>query len=46
MDTKITLYDKRFRTFIPNSEIESAIDKVAERLNADFRDRGEIPVIL
>ena len=46
MDKKIHLYDKTFRTFIPNAEIESAIDKVAERLNADFKDSGEIPVIL
>ncbi len=46
MDTKITLYDKTFRTFIPNDEIEKAIDKVADRLNADFRNSREIPVIL
>lgn len=46
MDTKIKLYDKTFRTFIPNDEIEKAIDKVADRLNADFRNSREIPVIL
>lgn len=46
MDTKITLYDKTFRTFIPNDEIEKAIDKVADRLNADFRNSREIPVII
>lgn len=46
MDTKITLYDKTFRTFIPNDEIEKAIDKVADRLNADFRNNRETPVII
>lgn len=46
MDTKITLYDKTFRTFIPNDEIEKAIDKVADRLNADFRNSRETPVII
>ena len=46
MDTKITLYDKTFRTFIPNDEIEKAIDKVSDRLNADFRNSRETPVII
>ena len=46
MDTKITLYDKTFRTFIPNDEIEKAIDKAADRLNADFRNSRETPVII
>ena len=33
---KITLHDKTFRRFIPNEEIEKAIDSVAERLNKDY----------
>ena len=33
---KITLFDKSFRTFIPNEQIEEAIDKVADKINADF----------
>lgn len=43
---RIRLFDKTFRTFIPNSEIEKAIDKVAEKINADFRDCTDIPVLL
>mgnify|MGYP002625051117 CR=1 FL=1 len=35
---KITLHDKTFRLFIPNEEIEKAIDAVAERLNKDYAD--------
>lgn len=43
---KITLKDKTFRTFIPNEKIEEAIGKVSEKLNADYKECGEIPVIL
>lgn len=43
---KITLKDKTFRTFIPNEKIEEAICKVSEKLNADYKECGEIPVIL
>lgn len=44
---KITLHDKTFRLFIPNNEIEKAIDAVAERLNKDYADStDEDPVIL
>lgn len=43
---RITLYDKTFRPYIPHSEIIKAIDAVAARINADFRDREGIPVIL
>ena len=43
---KINLYDKTFRTFIPNEKIEEAIDKVAEKLNADYRDSDGIPVVI
>lgn len=43
---KITLKDKTFRTFIPNKKIEEAICKVSEKLNADYKECGEIPVIL
>ncbi len=35
---KITLHDKTFRLYIPNEEIEKAIDAVAERLNRDYAD--------
>lgn len=45
--SKITLHDKTFRLFIPNEDLEKAIDVVAERLNEDFKDAtDEDPVIL
>lgn len=43
---KITLFDKTFRTFIPNEELEAAIDVVAEKINADNSGCTDIPVIL
>lgn len=43
---KINLFDKTFRPFIPNEELERAIDKVAEKINADYRDCTEPPVLL
>ena len=43
---EITLFDKTFKTFIPHEKIEQAIDKVAEKLNQDFKDCEDIPVIL
>lgn len=43
--SKITLFDKTFRPFIPNEELEKAIDKVADHINADFSDSKE-PVVL
>lgn len=42
----ITLYDKTFRPFIPQAEIEKAIDNVAERVNADFAGCTDVPVLL
>lgn len=46
MNDKINVSDKTFRKFLKNEEIEKAIDGVAERLNADFKDSKEIPVFL
>ena len=43
---KITLFDKSFRTFIPNEQIEEAIDKVADKINADFAGSNDVPVLL
>ena len=44
---KITLHDKTFRLFIPNEEIEKAIDAVALQLNKDYEDcTDEDPAIL
>lgn len=43
---KITLKDKTFRTMIPYEEIISAIDNVAEKINADFEGCEDEPVLL
>lgn len=43
---RITLFDKTFRQFISNDEIEKAIDKVAEKINADYSGFTEPPVLL
>lgn len=46
MEEKLQLLDKTFRPFIPHERIIKAIDDVASRLNADFRDCEDVPVIL
>ena len=43
---KITLKDKTFRTFIPYDKISDAIDKVADKINADFRGCEDFPILL
>jgi len=43
---KILLHEKTFTPYIDNARIEAAIDGVAERLNADFADAKEPPVLL
>lgn len=43
---KITLKDKTFRIMLPYEQISEAIDKVAEKLNKDFADSTEPPVLL
>ena len=43
---KITLKDKTFKTFIPFEKISTAIDNVAEKINADFRGCTDVPVLL
>ncbi|MBR4974629.1 MAG: hypoxanthine phosphoribosyltransferase, partial [Bacteroidales bacterium] len=42
---RIQLHDKYFKPFIPNSRIEEAIDKVAEKLNNDYSNE-DTPVFL
>lgn len=46
MKNVITLHDKSFVPFIPEKEIEAAIDGVAEKINRDFADSVEPPVLL
>ena len=43
---KVKLYDKTFRTFIPNDRIMSAIDDVAVKINHDFEGCEDVPVLL
>lgn len=43
---KVTLFDKTFRTFIPNAEIEKAIDRIADKINKDYRGCTDVPVLL
>ncbi len=42
----VKLYDKTFKPFIPYEKIEQAIDALAERINADFADSEDAPVLL
>ena len=47
MENKIHLHDKSFKLFIPNAQIEEAIDAVAARLNRDYADATDTdPVVL
>lgn len=47
MDNKIHLHDKSFKLFIPNQDIEAAIDAVAAQLNRDYADASDQdPVVL
>ena len=46
MDRKIKLHDKYFKPFISNAEMEEAIDRLAKRVNADFRDSDDVPIFL
>lgn len=43
---KIVLHGRSFRPYIPNETIERAIDRVAEQLNADYKDAEDIPILL
>ena len=43
---KITLGDKSFVPYIDYATISKAIDDVAARINADFKDSAEEPVLL
>jgi len=42
----IKLHGKTFRKFLSNEQIESAIDSVADKINADFSGTGDIPMFL
>ena len=44
--SNIRLHDKSFRPFIDYKKIEEAIDNVAARINEDFKDSEDVPVLL
>lgn len=43
---KVTLKDKTFKKLISYEKIASAIDAVAEKINADFQGCTDVPVLL
>lgn len=43
---RIRIHDKTFKTFIPNERIMKAIDDVASKMNEDFKDCKEPPILL
>lgn len=46
MKERITLKDKSFVPYIPYEKLEKAFDEVAAKINADFKDTKEIPILL
>lgn len=45
MKNVIQLHDKTFRVMIPAAQIDSAVAAVAERINADYRDK-QLPLFI
>jgi len=43
---KVKLHDKTFRLYLENRQIEEMIDKVAEKLNADYAGKKDVPMFL
>lgn len=43
---KIRLFDKTFKPYLTYEEVSKAIDKVAEKINSDFKGTSEIPVLV
>lgn len=43
---KLKFHDKVFRPYISSEKIESIIDGVAEKINRDFADSGEVPIFI
>lgn len=46
MEKRIKLHDKYFKPFISNAEMEGIIDRLADRMNADFKDSDDVPIFL
>lgn len=46
MEKRIKLHDKYFKPFISNAEMEGIIDRLADKMNADFKDCEDVPIFL
>jgi adenylate kinase len=46
MDKRIKLHDKYFVPYIPQKVLMKAVDDVAAKVNADYKDSGKIPVVI
>ncbi len=46
MDKRIKLHDKYFVPYIPQNVLMKAVDDVAAKVNADYKDSGKIPVVI
>lgn len=44
--SNVILHGKSFKPFIPNSKIESVIDSVAARINEDYKNAEQPPMLL
>ncbi|MBO6068364.1 MAG: hypothetical protein J6P50_04010 [Bacteroidales bacterium] len=46
MDRRIKLHDKYFVPYISQDVLMKAVDDVAAKVNADYKDSGKIPVVI
>ena len=46
MEESIKIHDKAFKPFISHKELISCIDDVANRINADFANCEDVPIVL
>jgi adenylate kinase len=46
MGNNIKLHDKVFKPYLSNEVIEAAIDRLAEKVNADYEGSGDVPIFL
>lgn len=43
---RIKLHDKTFKTYIPYEKVMEVIDNVAKKVNEDYKDSEDVPVLL
>ena len=46
MDNRVKLHDKYFKSYISHETLIKAVDEVAAKINADYKDSGKTPVVL